>query len=741
MYSKMSFLYYFITLDLVIYLNLEKSVSAQTGIYSFRKVVLSDIRLIRLSRNNINYYRIKFNAYDKTFKFRLYRENSLFSSAAKIYTYRKNKILRLHLSNLESASIYTGKNKDGSTVFGYIYRKMFIGRIDTKEQVYFIEPAIHYSQFGESNKTIIYTGEQVYINSSFRDIKYNCEEINKESLLAQNYQLNIYRYTKSLKDISTVSREKLTKKGPSCSLELLADHTYFEFMDKDHERIIAEMLFYAMTAHMIFRRADLNNDGKSNEIGFNVEKITIFESENIQGYPLQNVKRDDFDSFMNHISQYKHPYCMLIHFCYRDFWIKSHCAVKKFNRIGGICDLTSLHEVSSNIAFVSYIERDFRIPAIRIALNLLHQLGHAFGCEDDPLNDEFCSPEDVNRSNGNFIMYPTVPFGHHLNNWNFSICCLHAMQKIITKKDKCLNRVKQATCGNEIIEEGETCDCNYSTGICKNAKDCCISKGSPSECSLRPKTLCAPAIGQCCDNNCHFISYNKTCFSNVICFNATSYCDGSSSFCSGVMESDGSPCLNTFQTCRRGLCISNVCEDHGLELCQCSTIEKECHFCCKNHSGNCNTVESFNIFNSKKQLYLKSEGTECNGKRGICLRNGTCWIKSSKKILDYRLWYYLSPIPFIISAILGMYFMTDRNLRSPSVVTMATKYQLRKDRLRGIRKGHSIKLHQYDNREKQKVFDKIVEMQGRNVTEEASLKMEKQNMFEKNKESRSTERD
>ncbi|XP_023212963.1 disintegrin and metalloproteinase domain-containing protein 10-like [Centruroides sculpturatus] len=413
------------------------------------------------------------------------------------------------------------------------------------------------------------------------------------------------------------------------------------------------MLLFIKIADSIFRNTDFDGDGLRNDVAFTVDKITILESKN-DSELLFGTETNDYKIFLQNLSKYRHPYCMLICFSHRDFWNYSQCAVSKVNKIGGICSDSKASEI--------------------------HQLGHAFGCHHDPENNRFCSPGDIDPKQGNYIMHPNISYGVFQNNWQFSTCCKNTIKNFFrtSRIKNCLMRRELSTCGNGVVEEGESCDCDSSAENCTAVEKCCTLSVQSSRCTVREGMTCSPSKGQCCDDNCNIIESDRKrrCFSNMECFNVTTICDGVSAFCSAVKQPDGTPCRQNSGTCNKGLCNSNVCRDHNMKLCQCKSSRFECHICCRNETSRCQTAKDLQFFPSEDEFYVKMPGTSCDNKYGVCTRNGSCVRKKLWKM--YNTWNYLTPLPFILLIVGAINCFQSQKHRKPSILLLVEKQRLKK---------------------------------------------------------------
>ncbi|XP_076825747.1 uncharacterized protein LOC143471228 isoform X2 [Clavelina lepadiformis] len=103
-------------------------------------------------------------------------------------------------------------------------------------------------------------------------------------------------------------------------------------------------------------------------------------------------------------------------------------------------------------------------------------------------------------------------------------------------------------CGNDIVEEGEECDCGHDYDCVSN---CC----NATTCELLPGAQCD--VGLCCFE-CQFVSANTECrvASNVAC-DVAEYCTGNSADCpTNAFIEDGTLCNEQSAICYNGVCLT-----------------------------------------------------------------------------------------------------------------------------------------------------------------------------------------
>ncbi|XP_067120067.1 disintegrin and metalloproteinase domain-containing protein 10-like [Centruroides vittatus] len=540
-----------------------------------------------------------------------------------VFIHKNNKIIKMYPRNILGSSIFEGiiEGKSGSLVNGYFDGGIFTGRVDTGEEVYYLEPAsVHLKDEIYADKVMIYKEKDVLpVGCKFQDGKHVCQEHSRtadDTVSIEEMHFHPFNVSEILQ---TESKE--IERNLKCELELFADHTFSSYKKNDHSSIIAAMIYHVKLADKIFRFTDMDNDLVADGIGFLVNKISIFEDENQPGYPLKEESTNS-DTVFRSLTSYNQRQCLLVAFAHRDFdgGVIGKAFVPSPRGVGGICSRLRGQSVNNNL--ITIRNSGEVLPAVKVTLATTHEIGHSFGSKHDPVNDPNCSP---GISIGNYIMYPSVSHGDKGNNWVFSSCSRKMMKDVIIANGRCLKKQTSAVCGNSITEDGEECDCGQQ---CNTLDKCCVPPGSYDECTIKKSegVQCSPREGQCCTDDCKIVSASaKTlCFINLPCRKRISVCDGLSSFCPETLVPDGTPCMESIRTCFSGICRSDVCNDNNLQSCECSVLSgKECHVCCLDTSNKCHSVQDLNIRVSNGR-YFKLHGTPCNYNRGKCRSNGTC---------------------------------------------------------------------------------------------------------------------
>ena len=300
---------------------------------------------------------------------------------------------------------------------------------------------------------------------------------------------------------------------------------------------------------------------------------------------LNLISADDFGS-----------YCLGFVFTSRDFsdgtlglaWLGSAST-----SLGGLCEQrTSVQGQSKslNTGMITLINFNNRMPDKVSQLTFAHEVGHSLGSNHDNAS---CTPGDTIKE-GNYIMYSRAVNGLKDNNKNYSSCSLEQMGAVLDYKIKnqnCLKVYTVATCGNQIVEGDEQCDCGLESE-CNNTDPCCDAK----KCMLKSTSSCSPSQGPCCNSNCTYVAANTTvcqvsndCLKDVTCNGTSAACPRSSLT---FFKPDNSECNGGTQVCKNGACTGSACERFGLQVCSITgdltdkntDKAKLCHLACINNS-------------------------------------------------------------------------------------------------------------------------------------------------------------
>ncbi|XP_023222213.1 disintegrin and metalloproteinase domain-containing protein 10-like [Centruroides sculpturatus] len=614
---------------------------------------------------------VEFEAFGRHFRIFLQVDHSI-SSSTKIFIHDDN-TEELDMLNIPQAFIYTGivEEETYSSVCGYFDGNVFVGRVQSVKEVYYVETAFFYLKKEQyKDKALIYRE---------RDVTFINKNIIYESLF--NEYTRFYNNSNDdLIDYDVVRQEALQERGMPkksdkliCELELIADHTFAKLMNGSRTKAVAEMLYHAKIADEIFKRIDLNRDHIPEGLGFRVTKITVFKNKKSPKYFL----KERFYSatfYLQKISRsYRNRWCMVAVFCNRDFHVLG------ISYSDGYCrGLQRFSAVNIAVVNILNIRGQTIYSRLQASYTLTHEIGHAFGSDDDPFNHSVCSPGDLNRTQRNYIMYPygATESTFHLFNWKFSLCSLYNFRRNTASGGRCLKGKSKPRCGNRMKEIGEECDCGREK-ICKIIDPCCNPKGSPNECKLKNKSreFCSFRESDCCTEECEILpkSKNRICFVYKHCRQVIATCDGVSPQCPEIVSPDGTPCIKPTHFCYFGQCMRNICKEKNLNPCKCPP-SKECHVCCMNANGTCQSSQDLDLLQRYTQSYFVIPGTPCNDSTGICTRNGICssnlegvFTSSGGAILVDALQISFASISviFIVLGIVLYYFKKIKKFKKP----------------------------------------------------------------------------
>ena len=216
--------------------------------------------------------------------------------------------------------------------------------------------------------------------------------------------------------------------------------------------------------------------------------------------------------------------------------------------VGAMCN----HSTSSSIVQVLN-------TAPLTAIVAAHEMGHSLGMPHD---------EPAGCASG-FIMSASVCGSCPTQPTNFSSCSQAAYAAFLTPNVTCLSNpitttYRGPTCGNGIVEAGETCDCGASN--CQGKDACC----NGSTCQLTPSATCS-ANDLCCDpQQCRPRAVGTPCRAAASACDTAEVCNGSAQCPSDGYLRAGSSCsdpLSTSAVCYQGNCRSREQ--------QCSALEAE----------------------------------------------------------------------------------------------------------------------------------------------------------------------
>ncbi|XP_071940957.1 disintegrin and metalloproteinase domain-containing protein 10-like [Antedon mediterranea] len=211
--------------------------------------------------------KVEFDAYDRHFVLQLLCDNKLFTPDSKLNVIEEKGLSQSMLRS-SNISVYTGhlQGDVNSYAVATIHNNSFESILHTVNGSYIIEPN------QTENGTIIYKCEYIKLDSTVNNITHHYRRIKKlkaeEDLKKKQIELS-----QSIKRVNKF-QNKTTKRthwkrsfpdSQTCSLHLVADHTFVTAFNGNMKSALAEMIHHAIVADKIFRSTDFNGDGIGEE--------------------------------------------------------------------------------------------------------------------------------------------------------------------------------------------------------------------------------------------------------------------------------------------------------------------------------------------------------------------------------------------------------------------------------------------------------------------------------------------
>jgi len=370
-----------------------------------------------------------------------------------------------------------------SSVSGYILDNIFYGSIFINNEIYYVDPLKNTAADANKNENLS------NVSSVLRDSPLaptHVEPVEPDAIRRRKRNANI-------------------KQRRICSIALVSDHIFHqEVGGGDVHATVLLMLYHLKEANAVFITKDFDNKDGSDCLGFQVEAITILETE----HSYVNILLGDYnipEDFLRKFSRYNFAeYCLGLLFTNRLFkdlvlglsWRGN----PKEGGVGGTCQERARYKedqktYSFNSLFISMrSQQQDRIPLRMAILNLVHELMHAFGAKHDPDTKERadCTPSDMD-DNGRFLMSKYSNNGRRHNHEVLSPCTKESVLACLTSPQRmsCIKTISAGYCGNGVVEEGEECDCGDEFQ-CLVTRSCCYPPTGGEDnkpCSTRDSCL------------------------------------------------------------------------------------------------------------------------------------------------------------------------------------------------------------------------------------------------------------
>uniref|UniRef100_A0A3P9PTV4 ADAM metallopeptidase domain 17a n=1 Tax=Poecilia reticulata TaxID=8081 RepID=A0A3P9PTV4_POERE len=581
---------------------------------------------------------VSFRALQRNFKLYLTTNTALFTDDFKAVFVDKNGEEQKYDVSLQN--YFTGHvvGEENSRVQAHIDGDEFSAHILTDEAEYNVEPLWRFTNSQVDGRLLVYRSQDIKNLSRIASPEV-CGYIHAEAD-------DILPLSARRQEEHKVKRENPDHKKNTCHMLLVADYRFYEHMGRGQESTTINYLIELMDrVDDIYRNTTWNSEFT----GYGVQIQQVCGSPpsdagsgwvhyNMKNSPAKDQEVWDvkklLEQFSSDIADSASKVCLAHLFTYQDFdkgtLGLAYVAPPRPHPLGGIC--SEAYYPSHTAKKASYLNTGLTstknygktILTKEADLVTTHELGHNFGAEHDPDNND-CAPSD--EKGGKFVMYPIAVSGDHDNNKRFSRCSRDSVAKTLSlKASKCFKERNSKVCGNSRVEEGEDCD----PGLLHLGNDRCCS----SDCKFNPGAICCDRNSPCC-KNCQYEAARTKCQEPISATcKGMSFCTGNSSDCPPPENApDNTECVDKGR-CRNGEC-NPFCEaEQKLQSCACNETSDSCKVCCKK-DGICSP------FTQKDGTFLfLRKGKPCTV--GFCDGNGKC-MKQVQDVIE-RLWDFIDKL-------------------------------------------------------------------------------------------------
>ncbi|XP_071788562.1 disintegrin and metalloproteinase domain-containing protein 10-like isoform X2 [Asterias amurensis] len=583
---------------------------------------------------------LSFTAHQRDFKLRLTRDTSAFLPDFTLVTSDGEE------QSPDVSYFYSGDLEDepGSYCHGSITDGLFQGKIHVGDDVFSVEPSTNYIDEPETH-SVIYKAKDLDYSSlesggsgcgMIGEIQKRMEEKMKK-LKDEEDMLKAKNQGESDKSSHSSRHKRAAPSAQTCTLYIQTDIQFYERYGRSRSAVIKQIGEHVQAASNIYSRVAF---GEYQNINFAVKKIRVFTDEDTNS--VDYLFKDDFIGVEKYLDLASignlEEYCLAYTFTNRDFangvlglaWI----ATEFTSSTGGLCSpKLNSRDSTLNTGIVTVNNYGSFVPPLMSHNTFAHEIGHNFGSNHDPANNQVCSP---GGSLGNYLMFPHASSGGLLNNAYFSSCSINEITGVLqtvfagTSKENCfVERSSVTFCGNQILEEGEECDCGYDD-TCPES-NCCVPQNAdntnPDACTLKSTSVCSEQQGDCCNpDTCDFWPLGFICNQETDC-SQNAMCNGNSFVCiAQAPKADNTPCDGDRKVCSNGACTKSICEVNTLEECHCTQTTELCEICCQNRGQpeSCVSASQINIRSRSGETLFRDVGSTCDNFMGYCDAFNTC---------------------------------------------------------------------------------------------------------------------
>ncbi|CAK9826956.1 Disintegrin and metalloproteinase domain-containing protein 11 [Anthophora retusa] len=215
--------------------------------------------------------------------------------------------------------------------------------------------------------------------------------------------------------------------------------------------------------------------------------------------------------------------------------------------LGGMSGVAALSAICKKTSIGISVDLNTYEPHL-LAGTMAHMIGHNIGMSHDEGRNCTC------REWHGCIMAKKIVGVSNVQPYTFSECSKKDYTELLRDGDAiCLmnkpNELERRSCGDEVINDGEQCDCG-TVDECKKKDPCC----DPITCKLITEAKCA--TGPCCIN-CKLLARGVVCRESTNECDLPEVCTGETGQCpTNVYKKNGSPCSNNDGYCYNGVCTA-----------------------------------------------------------------------------------------------------------------------------------------------------------------------------------------